>query len=84
MTEAEGGRSHGGPPREGAPYGQTRTAFRTRMYLSHARATEAVGRAHQELFDAVRPAASMIIVSGFIDPRLVVEVEVEAYRGAAR
>ncbi|MDH6191929.1 1-(5-phosphoribosyl)-5-[(5-phosphoribosylamino)methylideneamino] imidazole-4-carboxamide isomerase/N-(5'phosphoribosyl)anthranilate isomerase [Streptomyces sp. CZ24] len=57
---------------------------RTRMYLSHARDTEAVGRAHHELFDAVRPAASMIIVSGFIDPRLVVEVEVEAYRGAAR
>ncbi|RSS37175.1 RidA family protein [Streptomyces sp. WAC08241] len=54
---------------------------RTRMYLTHARDVEEVGRAHKELFDAVRPAASMIIVSGFVDPRLVVEVEVEAYRG---
>lgn len=54
------------------------------MYLSHARGTEAVGRAHHERFDAVRPAASMIIVSGFLDPRLVVGVEAEAYRGAAR
>ncbi|WP_369213825.1 RidA family protein [Streptomyces flavofungini] len=55
---------------------------RTRMYLTHARDVEEVGRAHKELFDDVRPAASMLIVSGFIDPSLVVEVEVEAYRGA--
>ncbi|RFC75655.1 RidA family protein [Streptomyces sp. AcE210] len=54
---------------------------RTRMYITHARDVDDVGRAHKELFDAVRPAASMIIVSGFIDPSLVVEVEVEAYRG---
>ncbi|MHA5048588.1 RidA family protein [Streptomyces sp. SD15] len=55
---------------------------RTRMYITHARDVEEVGRAHKELFDTVRPAASMIIVSGFVDPRLVVEVEVEAYREA--
>lgn len=55
---------------------------RTRMYITHARDVEDVGRAHKELFDAVRPAASMIIVSGLVDPRLVVEVEVEAFRGA--
>ncbi|MEU6994770.1 RidA family protein [Streptomyces sp. NPDC046465] len=56
---------------------------RTRMYLTHARDVEEVGRAHKELFDEVRPAASMLIVSGFVDPSLVVEVEVEAYRGGA-
>ncbi|MFF1509910.1 RidA family protein [Streptomyces sp. NPDC058326] len=56
---------------------------RTRMYLTHARDVDEVGRAHKELFDAVRPAASMIIVSGFVDPSLVVEVEVEAFRGDA-
>ncbi|MGX2997807.1 RidA family protein [Streptomyces sp. JNUCC 64] len=54
---------------------------RTRMYLTHARDAEEVGRAHKELFDAVRPAATMVVVSGLVDPRLVVEVEVEAYRG---
>ncbi|WP_395360127.1 RidA family protein [Streptomyces sp. YH02] len=53
---------------------------RTRMYITHARDVDEVGRAHKELFDAVRPAASMIIVSGFVDPSLVVEVEVEALR----
>jgi len=56
---------------------------RTRMYLTHARDVEDIGRAHKELFDTVRPAASMIIVSGFVDPGLVVEVEVEAYREAS-
>jgi enamine deaminase RidA (YjgF/YER057c/UK114 family) len=54
---------------------------RTRMYITHARDVDDIGRAHKELFDAIRPAASMIIVSGFVDPSLVVEVEVEAYRG---
>ncbi|GLX20113.1 MULTISPECIES: RidA family protein [Streptomyces] len=57
---------------------------RTRMYLTHARDVEEVGRAHKALFDAVRPAASMIIVSGFVDPNMVVEVEVEAYKEVAR
>jgi enamine deaminase RidA (YjgF/YER057c/UK114 family) len=56
---------------------------RTRMYITHARDVEEVGRAHKELFDTVRPAASMIIVSGFVDPSLVVEVEVEAFRGVS-
>ncbi|WP_329241573.1 RidA family protein [Streptomyces canus] len=56
---------------------------RTRMYITHARDVEEVGRAHKDLFDAVRPAASMIIVSGFVDPSLVVEVEVEAFRGVS-
>ncbi|MEW2070449.1 RidA family protein [Streptomyces sp. NPDC007346] len=57
---------------------------RTRMYITHARDVDDIGRAHKELFDAVRPAASMIIVSGFVDPSLVVEVEIEAYRGGAK
>ncbi|MFF4247193.1 RidA family protein [Streptomyces sp. NPDC001822] len=57
---------------------------RTRMYLTHARDVDEVGRAHKELFDDVRPAASMIVVAGLVDPSLVVEVEVEAYRAGER
>jgi enamine deaminase RidA (YjgF/YER057c/UK114 family) len=56
---------------------------RTRMYITHARDVDDIGRAHKEIFDAVRPAASMLVVSGFVDPSLVVEVEVEAYRPVA-
>jgi enamine deaminase RidA (YjgF/YER057c/UK114 family) len=53
---------------------------RTRMYITHARDVDDIGRAHKELFDTIRPASSMIIVSGFVEPSLVVEVEVEAFR----
>lgn len=41
---------------------------------------EAVGRAHAELFGEVRPASSMLGVSALIDPQLLVEVELTAWR----
>jgi enamine deaminase RidA (YjgF/YER057c/UK114 family) len=58
------------------------SVIRTRMYLTHARDLDEVGRAHKELFDSVRPAATMLVVEGFVDPRILVEVELEAFRGA--
>ncbi|MBO0656559.1 RidA family protein [Streptomyces triculaminicus] len=57
------------------------SVVRTRMYLTHARDVDAVGRAHKELFEDVRPAATLVVVSGFVDSRVLVEVEVEAFRG---
>ncbi|UWE08957.1 Rid family hydrolase [Actinacidiphila bryophytorum] len=56
------------------------SVIRTRMYLSHARDADDVGRAHRELFDAVRPATTMVVVAGFTDSRVLVEVEIEAFR----
>ncbi len=53
----------------------------TRMYLTHVRDVDAVGRAHKELFDAVRPVSTLLVVEGFVDPRILVEVELEAFRG---
>lgn len=58
------------------------SVIRTRMYLTHARDVDEVGRAHKELFDTVRPVSTLLVVEGFVDPRILVEVEVEAYRGA--
>ncbi|BBJ44500.1 hypothetical protein SSPO_072180 [Streptomyces antimycoticus] len=58
------------------------SVVRTRMYLTHARDVDEVGRAHKELFDAVRPATTLVVVSGFVDSRVLVEVELEAFRGA--
>jgi enamine deaminase RidA (YjgF/YER057c/UK114 family) len=57
---------------------------RTRMYVTHTRDMEPVGRAHKELFDEARPAATMVVVSKLIDPEMLVEVEVDAYREDAR
>lgn len=52
---------------------------RTRMYITHLRDQTAVGRAHHEVFNSVRPAATMVQISGLVDPRLLVEIEVEAF-----
>ncbi|WP_415950900.1 RidA family protein [Streptomyces sp. KLOTTS4A1] len=53
--------------------------IRTRVFLTHARDAEAVGRAHKEAFDAVRPVTTFAVVTGFVDPRILVEVELEAF-----
>ena len=51
---------------------------RTRMYVTAAEHADAVGAVHGELFGDIRPAATMVIVAGLLDPRWVVEVEAEA------
>jgi enamine deaminase RidA (YjgF/YER057c/UK114 family) len=51
---------------------------RTRCYLVAAEDWEEVGRAHGEMFSEVRPANGMIVVTGFVDPRWRVEIEVDA------
>ena len=53
---------------------------RTRMYLADIGDQDAVGRAHSELFDDIRPAATMLEVARLVDPRMLVEVELDAYR----
>ncbi|MDK1343598.1 Rid family hydrolase [Streptomyces sp. 378] len=57
------------------------SVIRTRVCLAHARDVDAVGRAHKEMFDAVRPVTTLLIVQGFMDSRVLVSVEVEAFRG---
>lgn len=52
---------------------------RTRMYVTDISQWEAVGRVHGEFFGAVRPASAMVEVAKLIDPRHLVEIEVDAY-----
>jgi enamine deaminase RidA (YjgF/YER057c/UK114 family) len=53
----------------------------TRMYLARASDWEAVGRAHGEVFAASPPAATMVVVAGLLDPRMLVEIEAVAHLG---
>jgi enamine deaminase RidA (YjgF/YER057c/UK114 family) len=54
---------------------------RTRMFVTDAADSEAVGRAHSSVFADVRPAATMVVVAGLLDPRWKVEIEAEAVVG---
>ena len=50
---------------------------RTRIYVVRAELIEDVGRAHREVFARVRPSTTGI-VAGLLDPRWLVEIEVDA------
>jgi enamine deaminase RidA (YjgF/YER057c/UK114 family) len=53
----------------------------TRMYITDRAHADDIGRAHHDTFDAVRPTSAMIIVAGFLDPRMLVEVELTGWVG---
>lgn len=51
---------------------------RTRIYLANMDHWQEVGRAHGEVFAAIRPATTMVEVKRLIDPDMLVEIEADA------
>ena len=51
---------------------------RTRTFVTNIEDWEAFGKAHEEFFGSVKPAATLVEVSKLIDPELIVEMEVDA------
>ena len=58
--------------------GRPEDVVRTRTFLTSADHWEMAGRAHGEIFGQIRPASTMIVVSGVLDPRWIVEMELDA------
>jgi enamine deaminase RidA (YjgF/YER057c/UK114 family) len=56
---------------------------RTRQFITDPADGDAVGAAHAEVFGDTRPASTMVVVSGFLDPRWKVEIEAEAICGSS-
>jgi enamine deaminase RidA (YjgF/YER057c/UK114 family) len=48
------------------------------MYITDAANGEAIGAAHGEFFSEIRPASTMVVVGGLLDPRWHIEMELEA------
>lgn len=51
---------------------------RTRMFVTDISRWEEYGRAHGEVFSAIKPCTSMIEVKGLIDPAYLIEIEASA------
>lgn len=53
--------------------------IQNRIYVTDISRSDEVGRAHGDFFADHRPLATMVEVSGLIDPRMLVEIETIAY-----
>lgn len=58
--------------------GSPSDVVRTRMFITDPAHADAIGEAHGEVFGEIRPASTMVVVGGLLDPRWVVEMELEA------
>lgn len=55
---------------------------RSRVYLTNADDMDSAGKAHGEIFGEIRPALTILAGVKFINPAMLVEIEVDAWKRA--
>ncbi len=55
------------------------TVVRTRMFVTDIARFAEAARAHHEFFAASPPATTMVEVRRLVDPRMLIEIEADAY-----
>ena len=58
--------------------GEAADVVRTRQFITDRAVGTAAAQAHGEVFGEVRPASTMVVVAALLDPRWMIEVELEA------
>ena len=53
---------------------------RSRVYLANGTDMDAAGKAHGEVFGQIKPALTMLAGIQFINPNMLVEIEVDAWK----
>ena len=61
--------------------GSAANVVRTRMFIIDPADADAVGAVHGEIFAAIRPAATMVVISALLRPEWRIEIEAEALVG---
>jgi enamine deaminase RidA (YjgF/YER057c/UK114 family) len=54
---------------------------RTRVYLTDPAVFDEMARAHGDVFRDIRPANTTVTIAGLVDPRWLLEIEVDAVVG---
>lgn len=54
--------------------------IRIRIYLANESDMDGAGKANGELFSEIRPALTMLAGLKFINPKMLVEIEVDSYK----
>ena len=58
--------------------GDINDVVRTRMFITDIGAWDGVAKAHGEFFSEIKPASTMVVISGLAHPDMLVEIEATA------
>ncbi len=52
--------------------------IRTRIFITDVSSWEEIGKAHGEVFHAIKPCTTMVVISALLSPEYIVEIEATA------